>query len=255
MSGIAQASGLAGADPAPAGPGPADPVGVGRAVDLARRGEPGRVGRPQLEHVEAIGGLVGALARPGLDRVGGRVEQLVETLLLVGREAGQDVVDRAPVRLADPDPQPAELLGPELVDDRAQAVVAARPAALAEAQLAERQGEVVGDDEQVDQRGVLAGQDLADRQPRIVHVGQRLDERQVEAAEAAHGHVRGVALAALAGPAGPLGEPVHDQPADVVARPGVLRPGVPETDDDLQPTLRRQHDRARSRSGRACARW
>ena len=30
------------ADAAPAGPRPADPVGVGRPVDLARRGEPGR---------------------------------------------------------------------------------------------------------------------------------------------------------------------------------------------------------------------
>ena len=86
-------------------------VGVGRAVDLAGRGQPGRVRRSELEHVEAVGGLVRALARPGLDRVGGGVEQLVEPLLLVGREAGQDVVDRVAVRLADPDPQPAELLG------------------------------------------------------------------------------------------------------------------------------------------------
>ena len=44
------------------------------------------VGRPQLEHVEPVGGLARALARPRLDRVGGRVEQLVEPLLLVGRE-------------------------------------------------------------------------------------------------------------------------------------------------------------------------
>jgi len=66
------------------------------------------------------------------------------------------MVDRGPVRLPDPDPQPAELLAPELVDDRAQAVVPARTATLAEAQLAERQGEIVGDDEQVDQRGVMA---------------------------------------------------------------------------------------------------
>ena len=93
--GIAQASGLAGRIRPPAGPRPADPVGVGRPVDLARRGEPGRVGRPQLERVEAVGGLVGALARPLLDRVRGRVEELVEPLLLVGREACQDVVDGA----------------------------------------------------------------------------------------------------------------------------------------------------------------
>ena len=75
---------------------------------------------------------------------------------------------------------------PELVDDRAEAVVAARPAALAEAELAERQREVVGDDEQVDERRVLAGEDLADGEPGVVHERQRLDERQVQAVEAAH---------------------------------------------------------------------
>ena len=73
---------------------------------------------------------------------------------------------RVAVRVADPDPQPAELLGAQLVDDRAQAVVAARPAALAEPELAERQREVVGDDQQVGERRVLAGQDLAHRQAR-----------------------------------------------------------------------------------------
>ena len=47
-----------------------------------------------------------------------------------------------------------------------EAVVAARPAALAEAELAERQGEVVGDDEQVAERRVLAGEDLPDGEAR-----------------------------------------------------------------------------------------
>ena len=69
-----------------------------------------------------------------------------------------------------------------------QAVVAAGAAALAEAQLAERQREVVGHDQQVDQRGVLAGQDLADRQARVVHERERLDQDQVETAEAALDH-------------------------------------------------------------------
>ena len=127
-------------------------------------GQAGRIGRSELERVEPVGRLVRPLARPLLDRVGGRVEQLVEALLLVGRELGQDVVDGVPVRLADPDPEAAELLGPELGDDRAQAVVPARPAALAEAELAERQREVVLDDQQVGQRRVLAGDDLAHRE-------------------------------------------------------------------------------------------
>ena len=41
-----------------------------------------------------------------------------------------------------------------------------RAATFAEAQLAERQREVVGHDEQVDQRRVLASEDLADGQAR-----------------------------------------------------------------------------------------
>ena len=48
-----------------------------------------------------------------------------------------------------------------------EAVVAARLPALAEAQLAERQREVVGDDQQVGQRRVLAGQHLAHGDARI----------------------------------------------------------------------------------------
>ena len=137
---------------------------------------------------------------------------------------------------------------PELVDDRAQAVVAARAPALAEAQLAERQREVVGDDEQVAERRVLARQHLPHREPGVVHVGQRLDEGQVEAAEAAHDDVRGVALAALPGPAGTLGQPVHDQPADVMARPGVLGARIAQTHDDLHDHL---HDTPTSPGPRA----
>ena len=114
VSGIGQASDLGGADPTPARARPSDAIGVGRTVDLARGGEPGRVGGTQLEHVVAVGGLARSLAGPRLDRVRRGVEQFVEPLLFVGREPRQDVVDGAPVRVADPDPKAAELLGPEL---------------------------------------------------------------------------------------------------------------------------------------------
>ena len=110
---------------------PPDPIRPGRPVDLARRRDPVLVRRPKLERVEPRRGLVRALARPGLDRVRRRVEQLVEALPLVGLELRQDVVDEPVVRRADADAQPAERLGPELADDRAQAVVAARAAATA----------------------------------------------------------------------------------------------------------------------------
>ena len=157
------------------------PFCVGGPVDLAGRREPVGVGLAELERVEPVRGLARAVAGPRLDRVGGGVEQLVEALHLVGRELREDVVAPVADRIADAHPEPAELLGLQLVDDRAQAVVAAVAARLAEPELAEGQREVVGDDEDVAERGVLAGQDLAHRQARFVHVGQRLDEGQVEA--------------------------------------------------------------------------
>jgi len=90
-----------GADPAPAGPGAPDTVAIGWAVDLAGRGDAGRIGGPQFEHVEAVGCLVGAVARPGLDGIRGGIEELVESLLFIRSEPRQHVIDRAPVRLAD----------------------------------------------------------------------------------------------------------------------------------------------------------
>ena len=116
--------------------------------------------------------------------------------------------------------------------------MAAVAAAFAEAQLAERQGEVVGHDQQVGQRRVGSGQHLAHGDPGIVHVGERLDEGQVEAVVAAHDDARGVSLAPAPCPAGTVGQPVDDLPTDVVPGPGVLRSGIPQADDDLHAILR-----------------
>ena len=87
------------------------------------------------------------------------------------------------VRRADPDPQPAERLGAQLADDRAQPVVAARSAALAKPQLAEGQGEVVDDDQHLGERRPLPRQHLAHGEPGVVHERLRLHEQQVEAAK------------------------------------------------------------------------
>jgi len=111
--------------------------------------------------------------------------------------------------------------------------VAAGAAALPEPQLAERQGEVVDDHEHLGHGCPRPRQDLAHRDARVVHPGHRLHEEQVEALVSPADHGSRVAIAPAAGPAGPIGEAVEDQPADVVARPGVLLAGVPEPDDDL----------------------
>ena len=44
---------------------------------------------------------------------------------------------------------------------------------------------------------------------------------------------RSVARPTATGPAGSVGQPIEDHPADVVARLLVLGPGIPEADDDL----------------------
>src|SRR6185369_16038204 len=121
-----------------------------------------------------------------------------------------------------PDPEPAERLAVELVDDRSEAVMAARAAALAEPELAERQREIVDDHEHLAQRRVLAGEDLPDGPPRLVHERQRLHEHDVESVEPPADDRGGVLVPATTGPPGPIGETVEDHPADVVAGLGVL---------------------------------
>ena len=169
------------------------------------------------------------------------------------------MVDGGSVRLTDPDPKAAELLRPKLVDDRPQAVVAAVAAAFAEAQLAEWQREVVGQDQHIRERGVLAGQHLAHGEPRVIHEGERLDQGQVKTPVPAQHHARVVTLPATARPTCTVGDPIDHQPADVVARPGVLRPGVAQADDEFHPLLRTGAVRTRTArqgpipSGRASA--
>ena len=233
-------------DATPTRPRPADALLVRRAVDLAGRRQAGQVGLAELERVEAVGRLAGAVTGPRLDCVGRRVEQLVEPLRLVRLEPRQHVVAGVPRRIADADTKTAELLGPELVDDRAQPVMAAVAARLAEPELPERKREVVGDDQHVGQRRMLPSEDLADSDAGVVHPGQGLHEGQVQAVVPALRDVGGIALPAAPGPAGPLRDAVQHEPADVVARPGILRTWIAETDDDLQPLL---HERRTARCG------
>ena len=217
----------------PAGLRAPDSVRPGRPVDLARRRDQVLVGRAQLERVEPRRGLVRALARPRLDRVGRGVEELVEPLALVGLELREDVVDEPVVRRADPDAQPAERLRLELADDRTQPVVPARSAALAEAQLAERQREVIDDDQHLGQRRAVARQHLAHGETRLVHERLGLHEQQVEAAKPPADDRRRVATPPLAHPARPIRQAVQHHPADVVPGLAVLLAGIPEPDHDL----------------------
>ena len=106
-------------------------------------------------------------------------------------------------------------------------------AGLAEPQLAEREREVVGHDQQVDQRHAVAGEQLADRDARVVHVRLGLGEHELLAPVPDLDALGRVALAATAGLPGPVGEPVEHHPADVVAGLRVLVARVSQADDEL----------------------
>ena len=95
---------------------------------------------------------------------------------------------------------------------------------------------------------VRAGQHLPHGDARIVHEGQRLDQGEVDALVATHHHARGIALPAATGPPGAIGDTIDREPADVVARSSVLRPGIPQADHELHEPSG-QPNRARSRPG------
>ena len=209
--------------------GPPTSPGFGRpGIALARRRR-----RLQLEAVEPVRGLRRPLAGPRLHRVGGGVQQDRQARPLVRRELREDVVHRPAPRLADPHPEPRVLLRAQLVDDRAQPVVPAVRAGLAEPELAERQREVVRDDQHLAQRHPVPRQQLAHRDAGVVHVRLRLGEDQLQALRAQLDRRGRVALAAAAGPPVPVGEPVEHHPADVVARLRVLVARVAQADDEL----------------------
>ena len=69
-----------------------------------------------------------------------------------------------------------------------------------------------------------------------VHVGRGLDEHQIHVLVPAADRRRRVARLGMAGPAGPLGQPVQHHPAHVVARRFVLLARVSQAHDDLHGT-------------------
>ena len=141
----------------------------------------------------------------------------------------------------------------EPLPQRLQAVVAGQPAADAAADVAERQVDLVVEDEHAVEVEVQRAARGAGRAAGLVHVGLRPEHRDARAAGAgaALGEQAGVALLGL-GQLPAAGELVGDLEADVVRRARVAVARVAEPDD--QPVDRGLRRRTRRPSRRRTAR-
>ena len=139
----------------------------------------------------------------------------------------------------------------ELALERLQPVVAGEAAADARAHLAERQVDLVVDDQHPLERHLQRPARRADRAAGVVHVGLRAQHRDARRAAAGPAAATGGAplgeapaeaiLRALELPA--LGQLLGDHEADVVPRARVLAAGVAEPDDQPVDRLRHRHRR------------
>ncbi len=133
----------------------------------------------------------------------------------------------------DADAHAVEVGAAELAPQRLQAVVAGEAAAEPHADVAERQVDLVVDDEDAIEVEAVGAARRADGAAGLVHVGLRLEQGDPRAARAgaALGQLAGELLARLRQvPA--LAQRVRDLEADVVGRAVVAAPGIAETDDE-----------------------
>ena len=173
---------------------------------------------------------LGGIGRPA-DRLGDRRP-------LVRLEPGQHVVRQIAPRVAaaDADPQPRELVGAELLDDRLQPVVPARRSARPRARS--RPSASCTSSTTTSRSGTLdleEPQQLADRVAAEVHERQRLGEQHARRSR----HLRHQRLGRRRLPLQPVPgrERVDDLEPDVVPGAGVLRARVAQPDNELQALL------------------
>lgn len=143
---------------------------------------------------------------------------------------------------ADPDLQARKILGAEVLENRADSVVPARPALFAKPQAAERQRDVVVDHQHFGSRPLVERGHLAHAAAAVIHERLRLEQhravpqpRHVTLPFRARRELR-----ALGG-----GQAVEDHEPDIVAGPFVLPPRISEADDERK----RGHPRSLSARG------
>ena len=132
----------------------------------------------------------------GADGVAGLGDALAQQRLLVGQETAQYVIDLAAAGevASDAEAQALELLGAEDLGNVLEAVVAAVGSALADADGAEGQGDIVAEDKHALEGDVLLFHPITDGIARKIHVsgGLQQDEFLVLAAHAGYETVAAV---------------------------------------------------------------
>ena len=130
--------------------------------------------------------------------------------------------------ISDADAEPGELVGAEVLDDRAHPVMPPGGALTADAQATEGEGDVIIDHQDLGRFDAVEVGDLGDRLAAQIHEGLRLDD-VFPMPEA--GDVRDPTLRVLECFARILGQLLDDEEADVVPGVGIFWPRVSEADN------------------------
>lgn len=180
--------------------------------------------------VVAIHGRLETLEQGAANGVGGACNKGRRYLFFFGKKGREDEVrgvDTFGYR-SDPAAQPRDLIGAKGIDDMLEPALSAAAPALAEAQRAEGQGDVVAHHEQAFGQEFVEIERQLHGRPAEVHVGPRPDELQARALEArlAQGVVeprdgrRGAEI---------HGEPFNNTKPDVMSGFEVLFAGISES--------------------------
>ena len=146
-------------------------------------------------------------------------------------------------RSAHAQPQPGKTVGPEMLDDALQTVVAAGAPARTETDPARREGDLVGHDKDTLRGDLIEVRQRTDRLAGEIHVGLRLYQQDLPAAESAAGR-QGAVLQTPDRRAAALRDHIADGPAHIVARPVVLCARVAQKDEhplDASGSLTEKH--------------
>ena len=199
----------------------------------------GRIGRLKAAgrycgSVESVHRGFRTLGDPDGDGLGGDDQGVIDQRAFGGAEPAEDVVggvDRPSI--ADPDAEPGVVVGPEVGGDVAEAFLAPVATALADPELAQREVQVVAEDQEVGRLELVEAEGRGHAPAAEVHEGLGLQEQDAPVVDLDLGELP-LELPRELRPRAARGEPVDGLEADVVAGPVVLAARVAEPHDQFE---------------------